>query len=95
MYSVNELFQFGSELDPSVLLNEANKKFQQKNIEEKEIGNFLTNIFYGNQENSKKFQELLNKNIMTYLENKMQSIQPEIENLLASDRIEINSTGDN
>ena len=95
MYSVNELFQFGSELDPSVLLNEANKKFQQKNIEEKEIGNFLTNIFYGNQENSKKFQELLNKNIMAYLENKIQGIQPKIENLLSSDRIEINSTGDN
>ena len=95
MYSINELFQFGSELDPSVLLNEANKKFQQKNIEEKEIGNFLTSIFYGNQENSKKFQELLNKNIMAYLENKIQGIQPKIENLLSSDRIEINSTGDN
>ena len=95
MYSVKELFQFGSELDPSVLLNEANKKFQQKNIEEKEIGNFLTNIFYGNQENSKKFQELLNKNIMAYLENKIQGIQPKIENLLSSDRIEKNSTGDN
>ena len=95
MYSVNELFQFGSELDPSVLLNEANKKFQQKNIEEKEIGNFLTNIFYGDQENSKKFQELLNKNIMAYLENKIQGIQPKIENLLSSDRIEINSSGDN
>lgn len=95
MYSVDDLFKIGSGLDPSVLLNEANKKFQSKDIEEKEIGNFLTNIFYGNQENNKNFQELLNKNIMAYLESKIQNIQPKIENLLSSDRVEINLTGDN
>ena len=32
---------------------------------------------------------------MAYLENKIQGIQPKIENLVSSDRIEINSTGDN
>lgn len=95
MYTINDLFQIGRELDPSVLLKEANKKFQEKNIEEKEIGKFLTSIFYGNQENNKNFQELLNKNIMVYLESKIQNIQPKIENLLSSDRVEINLTGDN
>lgn len=96
MYTINDLFQIGREIDPSVLLEEAKKKFQQKNIEEEKIGNFLTNIFYESQENNKNFQELLNKNIMTYLEGKIQkNILPKIENLLSSDRVEINLSGDN
>ena len=49
MYTINDLFQIGREIDPSILLNEANKKFQKKNIEEKEIGKFKNYI-----KNSKK-----------------------------------------
>lgn len=100
MYTINNLFQIGSELDPSVLLKEANSTIlpkQENKSKLEELEKFLTSLFYGSQENNNKnFQELLNKNIMTYLEGKIQkNILPKIENLLSSDRVEINLNSDN
>lgn len=95
MYTINDLFQIGSELDPSVLLKEANSTIllkQENKSKLEELEKFLTSLFYGEGRKNKYFQKILNENITKYLDNKMENIDKNIQYSLSSNKVGIIST---